>query len=129
MMKRMDQGLPPDPDTYIDPATGTIMSSAGGVMSSGSNGDVAVTIRNGTTRDGLAAEASSKLVDLGYRTNVGNANSQDYTSTVIVYDDDSMRGDAEKIRDELGCGQVMKNNGDYLFSTDILVVVGTDFSS
>lgn len=129
MMKRMDQGLPPDPDTYIDPATGTIMSSAGGVMSSGSSGDVAVTIRNGTTRDGLAAEASSKLVDLGYRTNVGNANSQDYTSTVIVYDDDSMRGDAEKIRDELGCGQVMKNNGDYLFNTDILVVVGTDFSS
>lgn len=29
MMKRMDQGLPPDEKTYVDPATGTVMSSAG----------------------------------------------------------------------------------------------------
>ena len=30
MMKRMDAGLPPDEEPYIDPATGTVMSTCGG---------------------------------------------------------------------------------------------------
>ena len=87
-----------------------------------------VAVRNGTDKDGLASSASSKIYALGFTTDVGNANTQDYTTTVIVYNNDSQKAAAEAIRDALGCGNVIKNNNEYVFSTDFLVVVGTDFS-
>lgn len=124
MMERMDQGLPPVEGTVIDPQTNTVMSTGGG--SSNMSGRVAV--RNGTDKEGLASSASSKIYALGFTTDIGNANTQDYTTTVIVYNNDNQKTAAEAIRDALGCGNVIKNNDEYVFNTDFLVVVGTDFS-
>lgn len=126
MMERMDKGLPPDLTTYIDPATGTVMSTSGVAVNGRFSGSLS--IKNGTNREGLAASAASKVYGLGFTINVGNADSQDYKETVIVYDNEDKQEAAEAIRDALGCGKVMKNDGSYSFGSDILVVVGTDFN-
>lgn len=128
-MKRMDQGLPPSEETYVDPQTGTVLSTAGNSASGGEakmSGTVAV--RNGTTTEGKAASAANKLTNLGFKTDVANANSTDFTNTVIVYTNDSQKATAEAIKDALGCGKVEKNNNEYLYSTDYLVVIGTDYN-
>lgn len=122
MMKRMDKGLPPDPKSYIDPATGTVMSTAG------DGGSGSISIKNGTSRDGLAAKAAEIIADLGFLTTIGNADSSDYKKTIIVYNDENMQEAAEKIRDAIGCGEIMKNDGQYSFTSSILVVLGADFS-
>ena len=128
MMKRMDEGLPPSEETIIDDETGTILATAG-QSSNSVNLSGTVAVRNGTSREGIAASASSKLSEMGFETNVANANSLDYTTTVIVYENDSQRATAGAIRDALGCGNVVKNNNEYAFTTDYLVVIGTDYSS
>lgn len=129
MMERMDKGLPPDEETYIDPATGTVMSTAGAPDGVESNFTGKVSVRNGTNKEGLASKASNKIYQLGFTTDVGNANTQDYKNTIIIYANDEDRAGAEAIKDVLGCGQVLKDNGEYSFTGNILVVVGTDFSS
>ena len=127
-MKRMDEGLPPLEETIIDDATGAVLSTAG-KSSDEPNFSGSVAVRNGTTTEGVAANASSKISNLGFETNVGNANSLDYTSTVIVFENESQRATAQAIRDALGCGNLIKNNNEYNFTTDYLVVIGTDYQS
>lgn len=128
MIKRMDEGLPPLEETVVDDTTGALLSSSGKSANS-ANLSGTVAVRNGTSREGIAASASAKLSEMGFETNVANANSLDYTTTVIVYENDSQRATAEAIRDALGCGNVVKNNNEYAFTTDYLVVIGTDYSS
>lgn len=129
MMKRMDEGLPPNEETIIDDATGTVMSKAGDSLGSSGKFNLTVAIRNGTTKDGVAASASNKLTTVGFRTDVGNANSSDYENTRIVYNNDDHREAAEKIKELLGCGDIIKNDDEYIFNTDLLVVVGNDFNN
>lgn len=62
---------------------------------------------------------------MGFTTNVGNADSQD--RTIIIYRNDDQEEAAEAIKDKLGCGRVMKDNGNYNFNTDFLVIVGADY--
>lgn len=125
MMKKMDKGEPPA-DTQIDPSTGTIMSNGGGEQG---NFNGTVSVKNGTDIAGLAATASGKLYILGLTTDVGNADTQDYKTTTIVYDDDEYYEAAQAIKDKLGCGKVIKNTGEFAFTTNILVIIGTDFNS
>ncbi len=66
---------------------------------------------------------------MGFTTDIGNAESSDYTKTLVVYNDDSQYDAAEAIVDVLLCGRSVKNTGEYSFSTDILVIVGTDYRS
>ena len=112
----MDNGLPPDEETYIDPATGTVMSTAGVGEWSGS-----VKILNGTNTDGLAAAVANKLFNMGFSTNTGNADKSDYSKTLIIYKNDDKEDAAEAIRDKLHCGKVQSNNGD---SSPLYVVDG-----
>jgi polyisoprenyl-teichoic acid--peptidoglycan teichoic acid transferase len=136
MIDRMEQGLPPSEETVIDESTGAVLSSAGDGGSSSSSSSNSgssklsgsIAVRNGTTKEGKAAVASASLAALGFSTSVGNANSLDYTQTIVVYSEDSQKSTAEAIRDNLGCGQVIKNNGEYIFTSDYLVVVGTDYN-
>ena len=86
-----------------------------------------VAVRNGTTVAGLASKADAVISDLGFQVNTGNANSTDYDETVVVYNDDDRKQDAQDIVDELGVGVVEKNNSKYLFDGDLLVVLGTDY--
>lgn len=122
MMKRMDKGLPPEEETYIDPATGTIMSTAGG-----GDWEGRVTVWNGSGVDGAAAKAAGRIVAMGFVADTGNADNSDYSRTLIIYNDEDQREAAEAICDKLGCGKVQENNGKYDFSTDILVIIGLDF--
>ena len=134
MMKRMDQGLPPAAETVIDPSTGIILASGGEPIEGGDtaasrakrSGTVAV--RNGTGADGVASEAQALVEELGYSTTVGNADSYSYDETEIIYKDFSQKKYAEEIRDALGTGKVIRDTGDYLFTTDFLVITGSDFS-
>lgn len=131
MMERMDKGLPPSKKTIIDPETGTIIAKSDDSSdNSSSDGKFhgSVAVRNGTTKDGLAADASNKISDLGFTTDVKNANSLDYTQTVIVYSNDNQLKAAQAIKDAIGCGNIVKNNNEYIFETDLLVVVGTDYN-
>lgn len=121
MMKRMDQGLPPDEKTYIDPNTGTIMSTAGGGDYSGN-----VTVLNGSGIVGAAAQCAEKLNSMGFITTTGNADSEDYTKTLIIYRGDN-KDAAEAIRDKIGCGKIQEDDGSQQFSGDILVIIGLDF--
>lgn len=125
MMERMDKGLPPE-ETVIDDATGTVLSKGGdGGSNNSASGSVAV--RNGTDKQGVAADAANKLSAKGFKTDAGNANSQDYTETIIVYRNDNQKATAEAIQQALGCGKLVKDNNEYTFETDFLVVIGTDY--
>ncbi len=135
MMNRMDQGQPPA-DTQIDEATGIVVASGGdsgtGDASSATapaHATASIAVRNGTETTGVASTAVEKLKAFGY-TNVssGNANSTDYTTTLVVYDNDTYKRDAEIIVSQLGCGQATKNDGTYTSSGNVMVVLGTDYA-
>lgn len=132
MMERMDKGLPPVEETIIDSATGTVLSKSGESGSTNGSSDSSyssnVDIKNGTNTSGLASKAQQKISDMGFKISTGNANAQDFTETVIVYNDDNQKSAAEAIKDKLGCGKVIKNNNEYIINSDILIVVGTDFN-
>ena len=141
MMERIDKGLPPTEGDEVDEATGIVISNAGGgAMDSDTQAETtakarkknhsgSVAVRNGTTITGLANKADAVISDLGFQVNTGNANSTDYDTTVVVYNDDDRKEDAEDIVAELGVGTIEKNNSKYLFDGDLLVVLGTDYDN
>jgi len=88
---------------------------------------VTVAIRNGAGVGGVAGGAASILDGLGYVVDeVGNANQFVYGETLVVYRDQEQI--AEQIAGELPDGKVVASRGMYVFSTDILVVVGSDWT-
>lgn len=137
MMNRMDQGLPPA-ETQIDEATGIVISSGGdstdsvdaNTATSPVHSTASIAVRNGTETSGIASSAVEKLKSFGY-TNVtaGNANSSDFATTIVVYDDDTYAKDAQIIAAQLGCGSATKNDGTYTSSGNVLVVLGTDYAN
>ena len=50
-----------------------------------------------------------------------------YTPTVMLLYDGDNADKAQKVADLLGCGTVMKNDGRYTYTGDILVIVGQDW--
>lgn len=146
MHERMQQGLPPMEENVVDEVTGTVLATAGGAASSSSSaggsgeseasGNVPsfstghegfVVVRNGTTYDGAGAEAGSILEQMGFSTDVDNADADDYSSTLIVYDDPSLGEEAQQIATALGRGAPYQNEGDFAFDGDFLVVIGSDW--
>lgn len=135
MMSRIEQGLSPVAEDRIDEATGMVMANSGGGAASGtadSTGKVirsgTVSIRNGTSIDGAASAAQAKVEELGYTVNTGNANSTDFAQTVVVYNTADQQEYAKEIAAKLGVGVAVANNNEYLFETDFLVVIGSDWS-
>lgn len=101
---------PTQPDTGIDPA------------------GVTITVRNGAGLEGVASSAAAVLTGAGFNvTNVGNANQFVYDRTLVVYDEERALADA--VLKKLPTGEVVASRGMYEFSTDVLVVVGKDWSS
>lgn len=149
MMTRIDQGLSPTEEDEIDEATGTVLASAGnGGTSSGSSSSASsssssgaesaasvtparsgtVTVKNGTSTSGLAAKAAEKIAALGYSTETGNANNSNYRTTVVVYNNSSQAEAAKEIASTIGVSTTTLNDGVYSFSSDFLVVIGSDWS-
>ncbi|MCI8341470.1 MAG: LCP family protein [Eggerthellaceae bacterium] len=123
MMDRIDQGLPPSATDDIDPATGIAFSSAG---SAGSRAG-AVAVRNGSGIDGAGTQAQQLVEALGYSTTVANANHSDYRETLVVYSEAGQRPYAEEIVEKLGCGRAEQDDGDYIFTGNFLVLIGSDW--
>ncbi|NPD31845.1 LCP family protein [Eggerthellaceae bacterium zg-997] len=129
MIARMNAGEPPALATEVDERTGTVTATAG----SGSAGGQmlsTVSVKNGAGVTGLGDAAAARLKEAGF-TNVttGNAESFDYEQTVVVYAKANARYGAERIVEALGGGTAMLNDGNYLFQSDYLVVLGSDMAS
>ncbi len=143
MMERVKQGLPPTEETEVDKSTGVTMSSAGDGGTSGGSSDssdasastanslkdVNIAVRNGSGVSGVAGKAAQLLTSEGASVDTGNADSSDYSKTLIIYDDSSQEQTAQTIADILGAGQVKQNDGTYRMTKDYLVVVGADWQS
>lgn len=140
MMSRVDQGLPPTTEDEVDARSGTVLASTGDASgkqaSSSSTSSTTstavkrsgtVSVKNGAGIDGAAAEAASKIDQLGYTAEAGNAGSSNFTTTVVVYSDASQKDAAQEIANLLGKGVVTQNNGTYSFTSDFLVVIGSDW--
>lgn len=132
MIKRLDEGLPPVSSSEVDLSTGTVLASAGG-KSEGStykvNKSTSIRVRNGSGVDGVCDLAMKKLQAMGYeRINTGNADSFDYQDTIIIYKKDNQLSEVEAIARELG-GTVVKDDGTYLFESNFLIVIGSDWNS
>lgn len=131
MMKRVDAGLSPTSEDEVDDLTGTIMASSGsGMLDSGYSIDRTDTlrIRNGSGTDGVCADAQKILEGMGYKKfDLGNADSFDYESTLVVYKDADNKKYAEQIVEVLGLGQPVLDKGEYLFDSDFLIIIGSDW--
>lgn len=89
---------------------------------------VSVAVRNGGGIEGSASAASGILSGLGYViSEVGNANQFVYDETLVVYSVD--REAAEMVASDLPEARVVESRGMYEFSTDVLVVVGKDYTT
>lgn len=140
MMRRVDAGLPPTEEGLVDPNTGVtlaVVGDGGKSSSSKNNGSastgatlngVKIAVRNGAGINGVAADAAEMLAELGAVTDTGNADDSNYKNTLIIYNKDSEKAQAQAIADVLGVGQVKKNTGGtYSFTADYLVVIGADW--
>lgn len=89
---------------------------------------ISVSVRNGAGIDGCAAATGDTLANLGYSVaEVGNANQFVYDDTLVVYALD--RAAAERVARDLPKARVVESRGMYSFATDVLVVVGKDYST
>lgn len=131
MMKRVDAGLPPTAEDEIDDLTGTVIASAGtGALASGYNVDRTATlrIRNGSGTDGVCADAQKVLESMGYKNfDLGNADDFDYEKTIVVYKDPDNENAADQIVEAFGLGKAVEDDGDYLFESDFLIIIGADW--
>ncbi|MGN0302513.1 MAG: LCP family protein [Anaerotardibacter sp.] len=139
MMKRVEAGLPPTEEDVVDLATGVKTANSGNgndassssaSSSSDSNVSLAgktISIKNGCGISGVAAEAADKLKSTGATMSTGNADSNDYEKTLILYNDSSNAAKAEEIAKILGKGTAKQNPGNYAFNSDFLIVIGADW--
>lgn len=147
MMTRVDQGLPPTEEDVVDEMSGTVLATAGdkagvagpstgssgtGLGSSGASASKnlsgTVAVLNGNGIAGAGSEAAELVENLGFTVESSNADSFDYTQTIVVYNDAVNQSDAEAVASALGVGAAMLNDGSYTFTDDVLVVLGSDWS-
>jgi len=87
-----------------------------------------ITVRNGSGVDSGASKIAAILTDAGFVvTETGNAEAYVYTETLVIYRDDALASAAKEIVETLGCGRTYQDVGFYVFNTDVLVVLGSDW--
>lgn len=88
-----------------------------------------VAVRNGSGITGAAAATSESLSSLGYQVQeTGNADSQVYTETLVVYKDPEKADAAQSVVNTLGFGRTTDASAYYSFDTDVLVMIGKDYT-
>lgn len=140
MMQRVDQGLSPTVNEADSANRGGVTDGtldkeyvAQSALSNSDNagsaiGGRTVAVRNGNGVGGVAASASSVLTNSGYDVaETGDADSYDYASTLIIYNDGSQESEARAIGEALGVGTTMQNDGSYAFDGNFLVILGADY--
>lgn len=89
-----------------------------------------ITVNNGGSVEGAAADAASLLEGAGFKVeSVGNANQAVYDETLVVYQKSEDESKAEALVATLGAGRAVLDAVNYSFETDILVVVGKDWQA
>lgn len=88
-----------------------------------------VAVLNGTATSGLAASAGDELTAAGWNVpTVANASTEDQTATTIYYSDPTFEGAALGLAEALGVGTLVQTQ-DFVDTADLVVVVGSDFST
>lgn len=143
MMKRIDAGLSPTPDESDSQNNGGVTDgSIGGEavtnavlygqessLSDKGNGEQ-VEVRNGSGVSGLAASVSDVLANKGYSiTATGDADSYNYSNTLVIYDSGTDESVAKSIANILGAGTPTVNDGTYTYDGAYLVIIGKDYES
>ena len=87
-------------------------------------------MRNGAGITGAASACKTFLESKGYSVDsAGNADDgTTYEETLIVYMDDQYENPANSIVNELGCGRVVNGGDYYTSSSNIIVIIGLDWS-
>jgi hypothetical protein len=110
------------------PALDTLLRRAlPGTPSSGER--IRVQVLNGTGAPGVAQQLVRPLLASGARMSLsGNADRFGYTTTQIIYYDDTHQADALRVQAALGLGEIVKSRT-RITVVAVTVVVGTDFTS
>ena len=129
MVKRMNDGQPPSEGAEIDPATGTVLATAGADAADTSDKSCWITVANGTGRNGLGASVAQQLNDAGYKnvTVIDATAGYEYPETLVVYDEPGRSYEAENLAKIVGQGRAYLNNGDYIVENQYLIVIGEDW--
>lgn len=134
MITRMDIGESPALKDDVDKATGTILASAGNGASSENavivDTTATIRLRNGSGTDGVCQDALSILEKMGYSSanvDVGNANNFEYANTLVVYKNPEKASYAKAIAKQFKVGKAVQDNGEYLFESDYLIIIGADW--
>lgn len=90
---------------------------------------VRISVKNGAGLTGGAAQVASVLEAAGYQVpETGNADNYVYDETLVVYKSELYKPTAEDILSTLGNGRTVEAGLFYEFDTDILVIVGKDWT-
>lgn len=115
LIEMLDQGQKPPSDT-----TDGIVAAEPST--------VTVDIQNGTTITGAASTTADQLKAAGFKIGeVGNAEQQVYTETLVIYKDDHI-DQAKAVIEALGVGRAVNAGVYYEFTGNVLVIIGSDFS-
>ena len=121
MMNNVNAGLPP----YEGSNSGSDNESSSPVQQT--SGVIIVKLGNDDTT--TLEQAVDRLNNGGIpAAEVGDADSHEYGTTLIIYEDGSYRDFAGTVQATLGVGEVMENDGSYNLTGDILVVIGSDWA-
>jgi LCP family protein required for cell wall assembly len=132
IMERVDAGEAPYTDSSQDETSGV----AGSVGISTDTSDATVTavytgnvsVLNASGVQGEAANVANKLTSAGFTTSANNASSNT-TTTAIYYNGDGEEK-AAGVAETLGLSVTpTKNDGSYSTTVDVVVVLGSDYSS
>lgn len=115
MMQRMDAGESPAPPVSDIPEV--------------DHGSFTITVRNGAAITGGASQMAGLLKDDGFDVvDIGNTDAAVYPETLVVYKDDGFEAAAQTVVEALDTGRTVKSSGFYTFDTDVLVVLGKDWT-
>ena len=139
MMQRVAQGLSPYASEDEDQTRGTVGSV--GSINNGDSSSSSTTISATTTEvdysgtvavlnaagvNGLAGRISNSLNAKGFTCTADTASSS-YNSTLIIYNGDAHKAQAQAVNEALGGSiTVQKNDGSYSTDYDIVLILGTD---
>lgn len=91
-------------------------------------GTFEVEVRNGAGIAGGAAQVGECLTADGFNVaGTGNADSSEFPETIVVYDGDEHKEQAEEVARALGVGRTIVGAGYYEYDTDVLVIIGKDW--
>lgn len=135
MMSRVDQGLSPTAESEVDPLTGTVLASSGdGSTSSSTSSSTStsksgkIVVRNGSGASGIGSTVTKRLTAEGYTvSDTGNADSFNYTQTLVIYSNSSQADEAKAIANTVGYASAQINDGTYSLAGDFLVIIGSNY--